>query len=257
MGRLTEEIRNIFNSLRTTSAGGTAPHENVVTEVEIPDLDKIVEDILKDSKGIKEDSPSNEKSSPIDDTKPDRKTKKNQDSIKENEQKLDDLFDGNVGDVQKLSKEQFGNIRQIATNPFSFMVQTILAKLKTGAGILFVVAIAVEVVKFLILELFKEGRPFDVRLRERVDDQLIKFLDRKEQEELRASHKSVIVTTIGGLRGDSLRGNIGGNFFNPDRIPPNFMDPARVSGPNFNTRQYRNKSFQISGQAGARGNRNR
>ena len=78
---------------------------------------------------------------------------------------------------------------------------------------MFIVAIAVEVAKFLIDEMFKPGRAFDQRFREQINRQIIQFTTRKEQEELRAGYKSVITTTMGGLRGGILRGQIGGNFY--------------------------------------------
>lgn len=168
-----------------------------------------------------------------------------------------EAFDkGNVGDIQNLSTQQFGNIRSVATNPFGFITKTLLKKLRSGAGILFIVAIAVEVAKFLILEMFKPGRPFDIRFRELIDKQLIKFLERKEQQELKQGFKSIITTTIGGLRGDSLRGQIGGNFFSQSGSTAQFFDPSFVINRNFKSQDVRKKSFQDSAQNLARtGNR--
>jgi len=178
-------------------------------------------------------------------------------TIKDSEmgQKIESIDKGNLGDIKSMSTEQFGNIRNLATNPFGFLTRTILKKLKTGAGILFIVAIAVEVAKFLLLELFKPGRIFDIRFREEISKQIIQFLERKEQQELKQGFKSIITTTIGGLRGDSLRNQIGGNFFTPDRIPARFIDPSRISPRNANAIDVRKKSFQDSGQALARSRR--
>ncbi len=178
-------------------------------------------------------------------------------TIKDSEmgQKIDSIDKGNLGDIKQMSTEQFGNIRQLAVNPFSFLTRTILKKLKTGAGLLFIIAIAVEVAKFLLLELFKPGRIFDIRFREEIDKQIIKFLERKEQQELKQGFKSIITTTIGGLRGDSLRGQIGGNFYSEDRIPPRFIDPSLISPRNANAQDIRKKSFQDSGASLARSRR--
>ena len=79
-------------------------------------------------------------------------------------EKVKALDKGNLGDIKSMSSEQFGNIRSLASNPFSFLTRVLLKKLRTGAGILFIVAIATEVAKFLILEMFKPGRAFDMRL---------------------------------------------------------------------------------------------
>jgi len=167
--------------------------------------------------------------------------------ITENERKLNELLSGNVGDIKKFSSEQFGNIQSLATNPFGFMTRTILTKLKTGAGVLFIVTIAIEVAKFLIQEMFKSGRMFDQRFREQIDKQVIQFLTRKEQAELRAGYKSLITTTIGGLRGDSLRGQIGGNFYS-DPLESGFYDPSYVRWTPMGTRDMRH--------SGPGGNRN-
>jgi len=201
---------------------------------ENPDLEAEIEKLLQSKE---ENTPFTNK----DKEGLDQKTKK---KIDDTSEKVKEWGKGNIGDIQKLSTEQFGNIRSLATDPFSFMSRTILRKLKTGAGVLFIVTIAVEVAKFLIQELFKPGRIFDIRFREQIDLQIIKFLERKEQEELRRGFKNVITTTIGGLRGDSLRGNIGGNFYTPDRIPPRFIDESRLSPHNFNAQDNRKKSFQ-------------
>ena len=117
-------------------------------------------------------------------------------------------------------------MRGFASDPFGFVVAGFLKKFKTGVGILFIAAIATQVAKFLINELHGVGRPLDTRFREIVDEQLIKFIDRKEKQELKQGFKSIITTNQGGLRGDSLRGQIGGNFFTPNRIPPRNVQQA-------------------------------
>ena len=109
------------------------------------------------------------------------------------------------------------------------MVAGFLKKFRTGLGILFIAAIATQVAKFLIDELHGAGRPLDTRFREIVDQQIIKFLERKEQAELKAGFKSIITTTQGGLRGESLRGQIGGNFITPGRIPSRNVQQAEES----------------------------
>ena len=214
---ITADIRRMLESLKITSAGGKSTAENTVVSIDnVPDLDF---------------------------------------QLNENDRKIDDILDSNLGDLKDLSSEQFGNIRQVAVNPFGFITTTLLKKIKSGAGILFVAAIAVEVAKFLILELFKPGRAFDIRFREEIDKQVIQFLERKEQQELRQGFKSIITTTIGGLRGDSLRGQTGGNYYTPNRIPSRFIDPSQISPPNFNARDARKKSFQDIGAGAARGRR--
>lgn len=235
---LSEELKRAFESLRMTSAGGrNAEVENVFLSVDLPpDLDSIMAEQKADVQMDK------------------KQEKKLQDTI----QSVDEFKRGNVGSIGKMSSEQFGNIRQMATNPFSFITHTMLRKFKSGAGLLFIAAIATEVAKFLILELFKPGRIFDVRFREAIDRQIIQFLDRKEQQELRQGFKSVITTTIGGLRGDSLRGQLGGNFYSGGQFNAGVAlayDPSRITPANFNRIDNRKKSFQNVGAAAARGRR--
>lgn len=252
MASISEKINRMFqvmleSSEFTSASPGHINHLMQVNTVENQDFEKDVEKIVKDLQ-------KNETKSINDTTKLDPKTQRKVDGASE---KLKILDKGNLADIKNMSTEQFGNVRQLATNPFGFMTRTILLKLRTGAGILFIVAIATEVAKFLILELFKPGRIFDIRFREQIDKQIIKFLDRKEQQELRQGFKSIITTTIGGLRGDSLRGQLGGNFYSGGQFGVQALayDPSRVSPPTISSRDVRKKSFQDAGAAGARGRR--
>lgn len=212
MGKISDLVRNMIESaldnVNITSANPSHINElhndGYKSAIQGEDFEAEIEQIIKDqSKSSPQQSSDNNKLSGDE-------TKK---KIKETEIKVDDMLNSNLGDIKSMSTEQFGNIRQVATNPFGFMTRTLLRKLRTGAGLLFVVAIAVEVAKFLIDEMFKPGRAFDQRFREQINHQIIQFTSRKEQEELRAGYKSVITTTMGGLRGGMLRGQIGGNFY--------------------------------------------
>jgi hypothetical protein len=212
LGKISDKINNLietaFNGAKYSSAGGANDIQNYFIEFNSSlgdiDIETDIEQIIKEqSKSSPQQSSDNNKLSGDE-------TKKR---VKETEIKVDGMLSSNLGDIKGMSTEQFGNIRSVATNPFGFMTRTLLRKLKTGAGILFIVAIAVEVAKFLIDEMFKPGRAFDQRFREQINHQIIQFTSRKEQEELRAGYKSVITTTMGGMRGDILRGQIGGNFY--------------------------------------------
>jgi len=240
MASLTEEVKRMIQSalesMEVTSANPV--HTNTlkqVNSIDTPDLDAIV----------------NESSQT-----PDLEVKQDK-QLKDTILTVETFKKGNVGAIGKMGADQFSNIKQLATNPFSFMVGTMLRKLKSGAGVLFITAIAVEVAKFLILELFKPGRIFDQRFRERIDEQVIKFLDRKEQQELRQGFKTIITTTIGGLRGDTLRGQLGGNFYSGGQfnVAALAYDPSRISRSNFNALDNRKKSFQSVGVNAARSGR--
>lgn len=211
MGKISDKINSLIETaLRGadfSSAGGENDKINFLMGFNSPlgesDFEGDIEEIIKQQT----------KSSPQPSSDTEITSTQTKQKIKETELKVDDMLSSNLGDIKNMSTEQFGNIRSIATNPFGFMTRTLLMKLRTGAGILFVVAIATEVAKFLILEMFKPGRAFDQRFREQINHQIIQFTSRKEQQQLRAGYKSVITTTIGGLRGNSAIGQIGGNFY--------------------------------------------
>lgn len=228
MGKISDSINSMIQrmleSAEWTSANPT--HINTLIQVnarEDPDFESDIKEI------IREESKQSINSLTETDKQDQTKMKK---TVSESKEKLDDMLSGNIGDLKGFSREQFGNIRSVATNPFGFFTRTILTKLRTGAGILFIVAIATEVAKFLIEELFKPGRIFDMRFREQIDKQIIQFMTRQEQEKLKAGYKSLITTTIGGLRGNSLRGQIGGNFYSsPLSGPHGLYDPSYVRFP--------------------------
>ena len=84
-----------------------------------------------------------------------------------------------------MSSQQFANVRSLATNPAGFVVGSLLKKFSKGAGVAGIALLAIEVAKFLALELFKPGRIFDVRFRQKIDKQILVFMERKEQQELK------------------------------------------------------------------------
>ena len=250
MGKISDSInamiKRMLESSEWTSANPT--HINTFIQansVDDPDFEKEIEDIIRAE--AKAESTTSKESGKLSDDK----QKKN---IADTKLKVDGMMSGNLGDLSKMSTEQFGNIRQVATNPFGFFTRTILKKLRTGFGILFIVTIAIEVAKFIIDEMFKPGRAFDQRFREQIDKQIIQFTTRKEQEELRSGYRSLITTTIGGLRGGSLRGNIGGNFYSSPFVSrdSNIYDPSYVRFPSRALNDMRKKDVTQTAQNIAR-----
>lgn len=237
MGKISDLINQMFQrSLESAEFTSASPgHINnliQVNAIESPDFEAEFKRIIDDqTKTVTQTS--SEK-----DVVSSEKIKK---TVEETKLKMDDVLSSNLGDLKSLSTEQFGNITSLATNPFGFVTKTILAKLTKGAGVIFIIAIAVEVAKFLIDELFKPGRMFDMRFRAQIDKQIVQFLTRKEQEELRSGYKSLITTTIGGLRGGSLRGQIGGNFYSsPTGTGSGMYDPSYVRFPSRAAQDMRN-----------------
>jgi hypothetical protein len=243
-------IKSSLEQSSFSSAGGNNPEINFLLEL----TDQPDEDFESDiTTIIKEQTKSGSKTSSDKNNINSDKLKK---TVQETKLKTDEILSGNLGDIKKLSTEQFSNLQSVATNPFGFITKTLLRKLNKGAGVLFIVAIAIEVSKFLVNELFKPGRLFDMRFREQIDKQIIQFLNRKEQEELRAGYKSLITTTIGGLRGGSLRGQIGGNFYSSPTTPGSgIYDPSYIRFPSRNTRDMRNKDITTTPANLSRSNR--
>lgn len=151
--------------------------------------------------------------------------------IKDNVGKLEavdeDMLTGQIGDIQRMTNEQFGNVKQLATNPFAFVSGIFIKKLVRGGLIVGIALLIFEMIQFIIAELMKPGRWLDRRFRRIVQQEVLLFTEAQLQQELRQGFKEVRVTTMEGLRGGS--GQVGGNFFNPERIPANRLDIRRVT----------------------------
>lgn len=126
-----------------------------------------------------------------------------------------------------MTTEQFGNVKQLATNPFQFLSAIFIKKMVKGGIVVGIALLIFEMIQFIIAELMKPGRWLDRRFRRVVQDEVLLFTERQTQQELRQGFKEVRVTTMEGLRGGS--GQVGGNFFNPERIPNNYLDQRRVT----------------------------
>jgi hypothetical protein len=228
---LTEEIRRMIESLKITSASPN--HVNFVSEIdEMPDLDAAI----KDAQGLDTEF-----------------IKERQDGI-ESVKQVKRFQQGNVGKIQKMSTKQVSNLIAFSTNPFGFITRSFFKKLFKGVGILFLIEIARQVADIILQEFFKPGRLFDVRFREQIDKQVILFLDRKEQQELKQGFKQVITTTIGGMRGATLAGQIGGSFQNPERITVDKLDQRRVVDDNIISQNAQSRSG-VNSARDARSNR--
>ena len=142
-----------------------------------------------------------------------------------------DLFEaGNVGEIQKFSSQQFGNVKQFATNPFQFVFGTVIKKFgKIGkAGLFIGIGLLVfEIVKFAFDELMQPGRIWDRRFKRLIQNEVLIFKSKKEKEELRRGFKEVRVTTRQGLRGGA--GKVSGNLFVPFAIPSNFLKQKAIT----------------------------
>lgn len=189
---LSDKIKTMMEealtSMRITSANPT--HINHVIDFNfnaIGDIDDDFADTFFATKGGKE----------LKDTK---------DLVKE--------FDlGNVGDLKRLTKQQWSNVHSLALNPFGFFTNTLIKKLTKGVGIAALAFILLDVIKFAIEELMKPGRELDRRFRRIASAEIRIFTERQLQEELRLGFKQVIITSRPFLRGG--QGQVSGNLYAP------------------------------------------
>jgi len=224
-------IKTVLESSTWTSAGGKNPVDNFVKEfrgVENPDLEGII------SGGEGADPEVVEKNTKVDRTVKDV-----------------GLFQkGQVGEVQRMTSAQFGNVRALAQNPTQFFIGTILRKFAKGAGIAALALILFEVVKFIIAELLKPGRFLDIRFRRDIVGEILAFRQREEKQKLLVGTSSIIVTTIGGLRGGE--GQVSGNLrglagLQPQPLPRDFKiiaPEAQASGQDLTASKGKRQRFR-------------
>lgn len=206
---INKMIQTMIESLEITSASPTQTNTvKQINQTENPDIESEIKDIIeKTSTG----------------------TSRKQIDVNE---KVESFVDGNVGQLQKLSAQQFSNVQSLARNPFEFIFRNVFKKFAKGAGIILLVSIILEAVKFIISELFKAGRLLDRTFKRKIRQEILLFNSEREQAELRQGFRSVVITTIAFLRGDQVRGQISGNLYNPTAIPMNRLDPRRVISSN-------------------------
>jgi hypothetical protein len=175
MARISEFINGMFErileSAEWTSAGGDSPKINTLIQInqtENPDFESEIKKIVKQSDTGK---------------------------------KVTKFDKGNMGEINRLTSQQFGNIRQIATDPAGFIIQTFIRKFAKGVGIIAFALIIFESVKWVIGELLKPGRWLDLRFKRDIGKEIIAHRRREDQQKLKQGFSNIIITTKGGLRG--------------------------------------------------------
>ena len=221
MGRLTDAVRRMMESLQISSASPGNINEVLQIDPSV-DLDEEIRDILEG----KSETGSKISLGGKNEVNEGRKEKEFENTVG----KINLFEAGNVGKLQKLSSQQFGNLQGFARDPVNFVFGTITKKLGKFArfGVFAFFAILIEqMIKFALNELMQPGRPWDRRFKRLIQDEILLFTDRKEKEELRRGFREVRVTTRQGLRGGA--GKVNGNLFSPFSIPSNFIRPDVVS----------------------------
>lgn len=103
MGNLTDAIRRMIDTLQISSA--SPGHINEVLQVDPSiDLDAALEEALKDT------------------------SVKTQKDTQETNKTVKRFKEGNVGDINRMTSQQFGNLQEFARNPFTFIMGSVLKK---------------------------------------------------------------------------------------------------------------------------------
>ncbi len=182
-------ISKVLESAEWTSANPTHINRLIqINSIEEPDFETEIKTLIKEeTKNVIE--------------KPDDKTVKQEKQLEGVTEKLDIFDKGNVGDIQRFTSEQFGNVKSFANNPTQFMFQTFMKKFARGAGIIALGLMIFEAVKWVIGELMKPGRWLDRRFRRNIENEILAFRSREEKQKLQQGIGNIIVTTMPRLRG--------------------------------------------------------
>ncbi len=170
-------ILKIVESLEITSANPT--HTNTViqaNEMEKPDLEALISD--GGDAAVKEKK-----------------------SFVTLEKKVTKWDKGNIGDVNRFTTQQMGNLRDFVSNPFGFMIKSVFRKFAKGLGVVTFALIIFEAVKWIISELLKPGRLLDIRFKRDIRTEIIAFRRREDQQKLKQGYSNIIITTSPRLRG--------------------------------------------------------
>ena len=166
-------------------------HIDDVTITESYDFEKDIRDLIKEA--------GTTKSGGFGDA--DDQAKKDKQSLKDVTGKVKLFEKGNMGEINNFTSSQMGNVRQIATDPTGFLIQTFMKKFAKGIGVIALAVIIMEAVKWIISELLKPGRMLDVRFKRDISKEIIAFRRREEQQKLKQGFSNLIITSSSRLRG--------------------------------------------------------
>jgi len=145
-------------------------------------------------------------------------------NTKEQSEKLTGLLEGHVGELNQLTSKQFGNIKQMASNPVGWLAMVFTGKLAKVASVIGLSLIIIEIVKFIIDESMKPGRALDRRFKRLASEEILLFMTHQEQEKLRRGFRDVRVTTNPGLRGGMSM--VSGNLFQHQAVSGTLGGPT-------------------------------
>ena len=195
MGKFSDLINNmIATALKSSyivSPRFDDYHIDDVTITESYDFEKDIRDLIKEAGGTK----SGGFGDAGDQVKKDKK------ALTEVTGKVKLFEKGNMGEINNFTSSQMGNVRQIATDPTGFLIQTFMKKFAKGIGVIALAVIIMEAVKWIISELLKPGRMLDVRFKRDISKEIIAFRRREEQQKLKQGFSNLIITSSSRLRG--------------------------------------------------------
>jgi len=189
-----------------------------VNVIESPDFEKEISELIKENSGVK--------SGVFGDA--DDQAKKDKQAFKDVKDKVTIFDKGNVGEINQFTSAQMGNVRQLATDPTGFIMQTFMKKFAKGVGVVALALIIMEAVKWIISELLKPGRMLDIRFKRDISKEIIAFRQREDQQKLKQGFSNLIITSSPGLRGGqgqvtNTLNMAGGRVKFPDNIGMNTM----------------------------------
>ena len=144
-------------------------HIDDVTITESYDFEKDIRDLIKDA--------SSTKTGGFGDAED--QVKKDKQAFKDVKDKVTIFDKGNVGEINQFTSAQMGNVRQLATDPTGFIMQTFMKKFAKGVGVIALALIIMEAVKWIISELLKPGRMLDIRFKRDISKEIIAFRQRE------------------------------------------------------------------------------
>ena len=185
-------IETVLNGAEFTSANPDHINELIaINTTENPDFEVEIKKLIKENSGTK----SGGVGDAGDQVKKDKK------ALTEVTGKVKLFEKGNMGEINNFTSSQMGNVRQIATDPTGFLIQTFMKKFAKGIGVIALAVIIMEAVKWIISELLKPGRMLDVRFKRDISKEIIAFRRREEQQKLKQGFSNLIITSSPRLRG--------------------------------------------------------
>jgi len=185
-------IDTVLNGAEFTSANPDHINELIaINTTENPDFEVEIKKLIKENSGTK----SGGVGDAGDQVKKDKK------ALTEVRGKVKLFEKGNMGEINNFTSSQMGNVRQMATDPTGFLIQTFMKKFAKGIGVIALAVIIMEAVKWIISELLKPGRMLDVRFKRDISKEIIAFRRREDQQKLKQGFSNLIITSSPRLRG--------------------------------------------------------